>query len=155
MEKTCRDFADSSDRTGRSRQPPCCQGKRKLLSSKKTPTPTVIVECGFLSNPTEAELLLQDDYQDQLVNAIYTGIETYLEKNSRKANHRNYSNSRIVFKNASAIWYKRAVCTLYTESSFSLCGLSLFIHSFFRRSCRIIHRRYISTLSRCDTRKMI
>ena len=29
------DFADSSDRTGRSRQPPCCQGKRKLLSSKK------------------------------------------------------------------------------------------------------------------------
>jgi len=34
-EKTCRDFADSSDRTGRSRQPPCCQGKRKLLSSKK------------------------------------------------------------------------------------------------------------------------
>ena len=45
---------------------------------KKTPTPTVIVECGFLSNPTEAELLLQDDYQDQLVNAIYTGIKTYL-----------------------------------------------------------------------------
>ena len=45
---------------------------------KKTPTPTVIVECGFLSNPIEAELLLQDDYQDQLVNAIYTGIETYL-----------------------------------------------------------------------------
>ena len=45
---------------------------------KKTPTPTVIVECGFLSNPIEAELLLQDDYQDQLVNAIYTGIKTYL-----------------------------------------------------------------------------
>ena len=45
---------------------------------KKTPTPTVIVECGFLSNPIVAELLLQDDYQDQLVNAIYTGIKTYL-----------------------------------------------------------------------------
>lgn len=45
---------------------------------KKTPTPTVIVECGFLSNPAEAELLLQDEYQDKLVNAIYSGIETYL-----------------------------------------------------------------------------
>lgn len=86
---------------------------------KKTPTPTVIVECGFLSNPIEAELLLQDDYQDQLVNAIYTrALKLILETNSRKTNHRNYSNSRIVFKNASAIWYKRAVCTLYTESSF-------------------------------------
>ena len=83
---------------------------------KKTPTPTVIVECGFLSNPIEAELLLQDDYQDQLVNAIYTGIKTYL--GDELPHHRNYSNSRIVFKNASAIWYKRAVCTLYTESSF-------------------------------------
>lgn len=45
---------------------------------KKTPTPTVIVECGFLSNPAEAELLLQEEYQDKLVNAIYSGIETYL-----------------------------------------------------------------------------
>ena len=41
---------------------------------KKTPTPTVIVECGFLSNPTEADLLLTDDYQNQLVDAIYNGI---------------------------------------------------------------------------------
>lgn len=45
---------------------------------KKTPTPTVIVECGFLSNPTEADLLLQDDYQNKLVNAIYLGISQYL-----------------------------------------------------------------------------
>ena len=47
---------------------------------KKTPTPTVIVECGFLSNPQEAELLLSSDYQDKLVNAIYLGIMEYLEK---------------------------------------------------------------------------
>ena len=49
---------------------------------KKTPTPTVIVECGFLSNPTEAELLLTEDYQNQLVQAIYMGILTYLESES-------------------------------------------------------------------------
>lgn len=47
---------------------------------KKTPTPTVIVECGFLSNPEEAELLLDDNYQNQLISAIYLGIEAYLEK---------------------------------------------------------------------------
>ncbi len=46
---------------------------------KKTPTPTVIVECGFLSNPTEADLLLAEDYQDSLVDAISIGIMTYLE----------------------------------------------------------------------------
>lgn len=61
---------------------------------------------------------MQDDYQDQLVNAIYTGIKTYLGDELPQNESCNYSNSRIVFKNASAIWYKRAVCTLYTESSF-------------------------------------
>lgn len=47
---------------------------------KKTPTPTVIVECGFLSNPEEADLLLNSDYQDTLANAICMGITAYLEK---------------------------------------------------------------------------
>jgi N-acetylmuramoyl-L-alanine amidase len=46
---------------------------------RKTPTPTVIVECGFLSNPTEAELLCEDLYQAKLVRAIYLGICSYLE----------------------------------------------------------------------------
>lgn len=45
---------------------------------KKTPTPTVIVECGFLSNPAEADLLLTDDYQDSLVEAISIGILAYI-----------------------------------------------------------------------------
>ncbi len=46
---------------------------------KKTPTPTVIVECGFLSNSGEAELLLTAEYQEKLVQAIYLGILDYLE----------------------------------------------------------------------------
>ncbi len=46
----------------------------------KTPTPTVIVECGFLSNPAEAELLCDDLYQDKLVRAIYLGICSYLDQ---------------------------------------------------------------------------
>ena len=49
---------------------------------KKTPTPTVIVECGFLSNPSEAALLSTEEYQEKVVNAIYLGIIEYLKKNN-------------------------------------------------------------------------
>lgn len=45
---------------------------------KKTPTPTVIVECGFLSNEEEAAKLTDDAYQNKLARAIYTGACTYL-----------------------------------------------------------------------------
>lgn len=49
---------------------------------KKTPTPTVIVECGFLSNPKE-EVILQDaDYQNQIVEAICEGLLNYLQEKS-------------------------------------------------------------------------
>ena len=46
---------------------------------KRTPTPTVIVECGFLSNEREAELLVTDLYQDKLARAIYFGVKNYLK----------------------------------------------------------------------------
>lgn len=39
--------------------------------------PTCIVECGFLSNPEELSLLVQDDYQDKVSWGIYTGIINY------------------------------------------------------------------------------
>ncbi len=39
--------------------------------------PITIVECGFLSNPNEEKLLLQDEYQDKLAWGIYTGIMDY------------------------------------------------------------------------------
>lgn len=41
--------------------------------------PTVIVECGFLSNPTEAKLLTQNDYQDKIAWGIYCGIMDYFD----------------------------------------------------------------------------
>lgn len=46
---------------------------------KKTPTPTVIVECGFLSSPSEAALLNTSEYQEKMVDAICLGILEYLE----------------------------------------------------------------------------
>ena len=39
--------------------------------------PTTIVECGFLSNPEEEQLLLNNEYQDKLAWGIYTGIMDY------------------------------------------------------------------------------
>ena len=39
--------------------------------------PTTIVECGFLSNSHEKELLLTDNYQNRLAWGIYNGIIDY------------------------------------------------------------------------------
>lgn len=45
---------------------------------KKTGRPTVIVECGFLSNGREAELLCDPLYQERLAWQIHMGIMQYL-----------------------------------------------------------------------------
>ena len=47
---------------------------------KHSPVPTVIVECGFLSNPEEEKLLLTEDYQRKIAWAIHLGILQYLKK---------------------------------------------------------------------------
>ena len=39
--------------------------------------PTTIIECGFLSNPEEEQLLQTDEYQNKLAWGIYTGIMDY------------------------------------------------------------------------------
>lgn len=46
---------------------------------KKTAVPTVIVECGFLSNRKEAELLKSEAYQDKVADAVTEGILQSLE----------------------------------------------------------------------------
>ena len=56
--------------------------------------PTVIVECGFLTNRIEAQLLCDDSYQDKMTNAIYLGILEYLNNygktnNTPLAKHRS------------------------------------------------------------------
>ena len=44
---------------------------------KHVEIPTSIVECGFLSNPEEEKLLLEDEYQNKLSWGIYNGIIDY------------------------------------------------------------------------------
>ncbi|MFZ5942566.1 MAG: N-acetylmuramoyl-L-alanine amidase CwlD [Bacillota bacterium] len=58
--------------------------KRQALVRKDTflfdnlKIPSVIIECGFISNPKEAELLTQEEYQYRLAFAIYSGMAKYL-----------------------------------------------------------------------------
>lgn len=47
----------------------------------KAEVPAVIVECGFLSNPSEAEKLSQEEYQKQMAFAVYCGIMSYTARN--------------------------------------------------------------------------
>ena len=44
---------------------------------KHVEIPITIVECGFLSNPTEEKKLLEDEYQNRLAWGIYNGIIYY------------------------------------------------------------------------------
>ncbi len=57
------------------------KGNTDYYILKHTSTPTVIIECGFLSNPEEAELLSSVEYQNRVVQAIYEGIESYITRN--------------------------------------------------------------------------
>ena len=54
------------------------KGNTNYYLLKKTKVPLVIVECGFLSNSREAELLCEEDYQDRVAYAICMGILKYL-----------------------------------------------------------------------------
>ncbi len=44
---------------------------------RKTTPPSVIVECGFLSNANDLKKLTNPEYQEVMANAIATGIDNY------------------------------------------------------------------------------
>ena len=46
-----------------------------------TTAPMVIIECGFLSNPEEAEKLVTVEYQNQLADIIVHGVQKHFETN--------------------------------------------------------------------------
>lgn len=50
---------------------------------KKTTVPIVIVECGFLSNRVEADMLVSPDYQEKMAWAIHMGVLRYLNLSER------------------------------------------------------------------------
>ncbi len=52
---------------------------RTIFLLKNLQMPAVIVECGFLSNATDAENLANETYQDKLALALASGIGRYCE----------------------------------------------------------------------------
>jgi N-acetylmuramoyl-L-alanine amidase len=49
--------------------------RRGYFVLRRTSIPSVLVECGFLTNPNEARLALQSSYRDRLADAIAAGVE--------------------------------------------------------------------------------
>lgn len=56
------------------------QATDEIYLMKHLTCPAVIVECGFLSNPQEAQLLKQDTYQKRLALCIVNGYLQYAEQ---------------------------------------------------------------------------
>ncbi|MFN4264328.1 MAG: N-acetylmuramoyl-L-alanine amidase [Aquabacterium sp.] len=51
--------------------------------------PSILVETGFISNPEEESKLNDNDYQDELAEALFKGIQRYFEKNPPLARNRS------------------------------------------------------------------
>ncbi len=59
------------------------KGNTSYYILKRSSSVTVIVECGFLTNPQEEEKLQEEEYQNQVAQAICDGVLAYLEKASQ------------------------------------------------------------------------
>ena len=56
------------------------KGNESYYMLSETTVPTVIVECGFLSNQQDAEKLITEEYQQQVAEAICAGVIKWLDK---------------------------------------------------------------------------
>ncbi len=50
----------------------------KLIVLRENTLPACLVECGFMSSPTERELLLTEDYQKKIAEGIANGIQKFM-----------------------------------------------------------------------------
>lgn len=55
--------------------------KEAFYVIKNTKMPSALVECGFITNPDEANRLKSPDYQNKIMDAIVTGTNDYLKAN--------------------------------------------------------------------------
>ena len=53
---------------------------KELFLCYYSENPTVMAECGFLSNPDEAALLNTEEYQNKVAFTLYSDIMNYLEQ---------------------------------------------------------------------------
>lgn len=54
--------------------------KDSIYLMKKVECPAVLVECGFISNPTEAELLVDAQYQTKLALCLFSSYCIYIQQ---------------------------------------------------------------------------
>ena len=54
-----------------------------LYMYRNTTTPGVLVECGYLSNPTDRKLLHKEEYQKRLAKTITKGIIDFMKKGNK------------------------------------------------------------------------
>jgi len=48
--------------------------------------PSILVEVGYITNPKERKRLFTDDYQEEIVEGIVTGVGNYLDNRKREIN---------------------------------------------------------------------
>lgn len=69
--------------------------QKKFYVTRKTTMPAVLVECGFMTNPTEAANLKTDSYKEKIANAIVDGTVNYLKNNISLDTGKRLSATRI------------------------------------------------------------
>ena len=58
--------------------------RQDIYLLKENEIPSVLIECGFLSNDKEAKLLVDEEYQDKIAWSIYVGIQKYFSSQEYK-----------------------------------------------------------------------
>ncbi len=62
------------------------RAQKDLFLLYYTKSPAVIVECGFISNPEEAELLSDSEYQKKVALTIFSGIVEFIKNQGSNLN---------------------------------------------------------------------
>lgn len=68
--------------------------RNDILVLKYVDMPSVMVEVGFLSNPNEASLLNQEEYQKKLAFSIYQGMLSYYSEKDDTSQDKNEENNQ-------------------------------------------------------------
>lgn len=63
-----------------------CQSISDIYLMDNSNIPSVIVECGFLSNNEEATLLKTEEYQNKIAWGIFVSLNRYFEEMEKKTN---------------------------------------------------------------------
>lgn len=77
-EKLAKCIQDSMNTQLEIARPRVQKGNSTYYILKRSKGVTVIVECGFLTNPEEEALLQKEEYQDRVAQAVCDGVKEYL-----------------------------------------------------------------------------